>query len=88
MKEIRLKINSESKGMHARPASLFVKHAGKFPCEIFVIKDDIEVNGKSIMGLMMLALGPSVEFMIRAEGEQEDEALIALEKLISENFNE
>ena len=78
MKEIKLNINPDSNGMHARPASMFVKHAAKFPCEIFVIKDDIEVNGKSIMGLMMLALGPSAEFLIRADGEQEEDAIRAL----------
>ncbi len=73
-------------GLHARPASLFVKVASSFPCDIFVIKDDIEVNGKSIMGLMMLALGAGIEFSVRAEGKKEDEALAALENLIKNNF--
>ncbi|TGN18519.1 HPr family phosphocarrier protein [Leptospira idonii] len=86
MKQIQLKINEESMGLHARPASLFVKVASSFPCDIFVIKDDIEVNGKSIMGLMMLALGAGIEFSVRAEGKKEDEALAALENLIKNNF--
>lgn len=73
-------------GLHARPASLFVKVAASFPCEIFVIKDDIEVNGKSIMGLMMLALGAGVEFSVKADGNREDEALSAIEKLVKNNF--
>ncbi|BDA78931.1 phosphocarrier protein HPr [Leptospira kobayashii] len=86
MKQIQLKINEESMGLHARPASLFVKVAASFPCEIFVIKDDIEVNGKSIMGLMMLALGAGVEFSVKADGNREDEALSAIEKLVKNNF--
>ncbi|MDZ4726705.1 MAG: HPr family phosphocarrier protein [Leptospira sp.] len=86
MKQIQLKINEDSTGLHARPASLFVKVAATFPCEIFVIKDDIEVNGKSIMGLMMLALGAGVEFQVKADGKMEEEALLALEKLVVNNF--
>jgi len=86
LKQIQLKINEDSTGLHARPASLFVKVAATFPCEIFVIKDDIEVNGKSIMGLMMLALGAGVEFQVKADGKMEEEALLALEKLVVNNF--
>ncbi len=72
--------------MHARPASQFVKMASQFPCEITVIRDDIEVNGKSIMGLMMLALSSEVEFSIVANGSKEEEAIEALEKLILNDF--
>lgn len=86
MKEITLKINKDGHGMHARPASLFVKLAAQFPCEITVVHEDVEVNGKSIMGLMMLALSSDVEFTIVADGEKENEALIALEKLIINDF--
>ncbi len=86
MKQIQLKIREDSSGLHARPASLFVKMAASFPCEIFVSKDDIEVNGKSIMGLMMLALGPGTEFSVKADGKREDEAILALESLVSRNF--
>ncbi|MCZ8155515.1 MAG: HPr family phosphocarrier protein [Leptospira sp.] len=86
MKQIQLKINEDSDGLHARPASIFVKVAATFPCDIFVIKDDIEVNGKSIMGLMMLALGAGVEFYVKADGKREEEALDALEKLVKSNF--
>lgn len=85
MKEIVLSINS-GQGMHARPASIFVQLAAKFPCEIKVIRDDIEVNGKSIMGLMMLALSPGVEFKIIAEGEKEEQAIFELKTLIENNF--
>ncbi|TGL57401.1 HPr family phosphocarrier protein [Leptospira ognonensis] len=87
MKKIQLKINEDSTGLHARPASMFVKVAATFPCDIFVIKDDIEVNGKSIMGLMMLALGAGVEFFVKADGKKEDEALETLERLVKNNFD-
>ncbi|WP_167483012.1 HPr family phosphocarrier protein [Leptospira perdikensis] len=86
MKQIQLKIREDSSGLHARPASLFVKVAASFPCEIFVVKDDIEVNGKSIMGLMMLALGPGSIFFVKADGKREEEALLALEALVGRNF--
>ncbi|MCE9500774.1 MAG: HPr family phosphocarrier protein [Leptospira sp.] len=86
MKEIRISINNTGHGLHARPASVFVKLAAKFPCEIFVLRDDVEVNGKSIMGLMMLALSPGMEFTIRAMGEKEEEAVKALEELIKNDF--
>lgn len=72
--------------MHARPASVFVNCASKFPCEILVVKDDVEVNGKSIMGLMMLALAPGNEFKILAKGEKEDEALEALTNIVNNDF--
>jgi phosphocarrier protein HPr len=86
LKELITKINETGHGLHARPASMFVKTAAKFPCEIKVIKDEIEVNGKSIMGLMMLALAPGIEFKIIADGEKEEEALQDLEKLILNDF--
>lgn len=86
MKEIKLVINKTGTGMHARPASLFVQTAGKFPCDIKVIREDIEVNGKSIMGLMMLALGPGAEFSIIAEGDKEEEAIQTLETLVKSDF--
>lgn len=86
MKKVTLKIKKDGHGMHARPASLFVKLASQFPCEIKVIRDEIEVNGKSIMGLMMLALSADVEFTIVADGKGEDEALQVLEKLILNDF--
>lgn len=79
-------MNEFSHGLHARPASLFVKVASKFSCEILVIKDGIEVNGKSIMGLLMLALSPNTEFKIIADGEGEAEAIQALDNLIKNDF--
>ena len=69
-----LKIKTES-GIHARPAAMFVKMANKFPCEIFVQKDDQEINGKSIMGIMMLALTKGTTITIKADGQKEKEAV-------------
>ncbi|MBE7411307.1 MAG: HPr family phosphocarrier protein [Leptospiraceae bacterium] len=88
MKKIKTSIPDSGHGLHARPASMFVKLASKFPCEIFVIKEGVEVNGKSIMGLMMLALYPGAEFEICATGEKEEEAIEALNKLIQSDFSE
>ena len=75
-------------GMHARPAALFVKTAAQFNSDISVIKDGLEVNGKSIMGVMMLAAEQGCQLTIRAEGEDEKEAIAALEKLIEDKFYE
>ena len=81
-----MKIRDGGQGMHARPASIFVQTASKFNCEIKVIKDEVEVNGKSIMGLMMLALSPGSEFKIIADGIDEDIAIEALIDLVHNDF--
>lgn len=86
MKEVKLKILSDSQGLHARPASVFVQTAAKFPCEITVKRNGIEVNGKSILGLMMLALGPGAEFEVSAEGDEEESAVSELKRLVESNF--
>ena len=75
-------------GLHARPAAQFVKIAGKFLSEIKVIKDGLEVNGKSIMGIMMLAAEPESEIQLIIEGEDEKEAFSALRELIENKFYE
>ena len=75
-------------GLHARPCSKFVKLASSFKCEVWVSKDDESVNGKSIMGLMMLAAGQGSKLQITAEGADANEALIALEKLMNQKFDE
>lgn len=75
-------------GVHARPAAVFVKMANKFPCEIFVEKDGQRINGKSIMGLMMLALTRDTRIMVIAEGEKEEEAVAALCALVENSFIE
>jgi phosphocarrier protein len=75
-------------GLHARPAAQFVKIAGKFSSDIKVVKDGLEVNGKSIMGIMMLAAEPGSEILLVIDGQDEQDALIALKELIDNKFYE
>jgi phosphocarrier protein HPr len=75
-------------GIHARPAALFVKTANRFACDIFVEKDGEKVNGKSIMGLMMLAAGPGSKLTVTAEGPDASKALAEIEGLIKRKFDE
>src|SRR5213596_3052258 len=75
-------------GLHARPAAMFVRVASRYRSEIWVAKEDEEVNGKSIMGLMMLAAGQGSKLRIRCEGPDADKALEELEELINARFNE
>jgi phosphocarrier protein len=75
-------------GLHARAAAKFVQIASGFPCEVKIAKGTREVNGKSIMGVMMLAAGQGVLIDIIVEGEEEVLALAELEKLVSNRFGE
>jgi phosphocarrier protein HPr len=75
-------------GIHARPAALFVKLANRFNSNIFVEKGGEQVNGKSIMGLMMLAAGPGSKLMISCEGDDCHQALDEIEALIKRKFDE
>ena len=75
-------------GMHARPAAQFVKRAGKFSCEIWVEKDDEQVNGKSIMGLMMLAAGQGAKLTLTTEGQDAESAMKELGQLIQCGFDD
>src|SRR4026208_1579656 len=75
-------------GIHARPAALFVRTANKFTCDIFVEKDGEKVNGKSIMGLMMLAAGPGCRLTVQAEGHDASQAVAELEALFKGKFDE
>jgi len=75
-------------GLHARAAAAFVKIANRFQSEIFVKKDDSEVNGKSIMGVLMLAAAQGSEISITVKGGDASDALEALGKLIEEKFGE
>src|SRR5512142_987756 len=79
---------SNKLGMHARPAAMFVKTANRFSCDIFVEKDGEKVNGKSIMGLMMLAAGHGSKVTVHAQGDDASQALAELETLISRKFDE
>ena len=75
-------------GVHARPAALFVKTANRFECDIFVEKDGEKVNGKSIMGLMMLAAGPGSRLVVHADGKDAARAVVEIELLIKRKFDE
>lgn len=75
-------------GMHARPASEFVKLAARYSCEVRVEKDGLEVNGKSIMGVLMLAAEMGSQLTIRAEGTDASAALEALCGLVGRGFEE
>src|SRR5215471_4923140 len=79
---------SNKLGIHARPAAMFVRTANRFNCDIFVEKDGERVNGKSIMGLMMLAAGPGSKLTIHAQGQDASQALNELETLIKRKFDE
>jgi phosphocarrier protein HPr len=79
---------SNKLGVHARPAALFVKTANQFTSEIFVEKDGEKVNGKSIMGLMMLAAGPGSTLKVHAHGDDAPLALAELETLLKRKFDE
>ncbi|HUX33883.1 MAG TPA: HPr family phosphocarrier protein [Gemmatimonadaceae bacterium] len=75
-------------GLHARPAAQIVKLAAKFKSDITLVRDDLEVNAKSIMGVMMLAAECGVQLVVRAEGPDADQALDALAQLIADGFGE
>ena len=75
-------------GIHARPAALFVKTANRFASEIFVEKDGEKINGKSIMGLMMLAAGPGSKLLLHVKGVDAPQAIVELEALVKRKFDE
>lgn len=75
-------------GMHARPAAQFVKLASKFKCEVWVEKEDEQVNGKSIMGLMMLAAGQGAKLTLTTDGLDAESALQELGHLIQCGFDD
>ena len=75
-------------GMHARPAAQFVKRASKYKCDVWVEKDDEPVNGKSIMGLMMLAAGHGSKIKISASGSDAEKFLEEIEQLVAKRFHE
>lgn len=84
-KEVEIK---NKLGLHARPASLLVKLAGKFESEIQISKDDTEINAKSILGVMMLAAGPGQSITITADGPDDAEAVDAIASLVESGFGE
>lgn len=75
-------------GLHARASALLVKTASRFDSDIKIEREDIEVNGKSIMGIMMLAAAKGSVIRVKVEGKDEDEAMNALGDLIKDGFGE
>ena len=79
-------VNQE--GLHARPAARIVRLASSFTSEIEILKDGVGVNGKSIMGVMMLAAECGSQIMIRADGPDAEQAVEALMELVASGFGE
>ena len=75
-------------GLHARPAAEFVKKAHQFNADVWVRKEELEVNGKSIMGMMMLAAERGAEIVIRATGADAETAVSVLSDLVEGRFGE
>lgn len=75
-------------GLHARPAALFVKTASKYDAEVVISKDGLEVNGKSIMGVMMLAAECGSEVILKISGREEEKMAKALVDLLEDRFHE
>ena len=75
-------------GLHARPAALFVQTANKFDCDITISKGKVKVNGKSIMGIMMLEAGKGSKVTITARGDKAEEAVKELENLLMNDTEE
>jgi len=73
-------------GLHARACALFVKTAAKYQSNVLVSRDDLEVNGKSIMGVMMLAAEEGSTIRVKAEGPDEAQAIVALTELVDGKF--
>lgn len=75
-------------GIHARPAAQFVRVASRFDSDVTVEKDDESVDGKSIMGIMMLAVGWGATITVKVDGPDEEACIAALEELIAGKFGE
>ncbi len=87
MAEKTLVIQNEL-GLHARAATKLVQLASKYPCEVTVSKDGHEVNGKSIMGVLMLVASKGTTVVVRGKGEKAGEAVTAIAALIDDKFGE
>jgi phosphocarrier protein len=75
-------------GLHARASALFVKTASKFQSEVKLARESVEVNGKSIMGIMMLAASKGTKIRLTLEGTDEEEAMQVIGALIKDGFGE
>jgi len=75
-------------GLHARAAAKLVQTAGRFDCQVHLVKDGDEVDAKSILGILLLAAAQGTLVTVRCEGEEEEEALEAVTRLIADRFDE
>ncbi len=87
MKKIKFTIKNEL-GLHLRPSSKLSQLASKYPCEIWISKDNKKVNAKSVLGITMLAAGKGAELEIEFDGDKENQALADIENFLSTNFHE
>ncbi|MBM7623810.1 HPr family phosphocarrier protein [Sporohalobacter salinus] len=87
MKKETVTVNNDT-GIHSRPASMLVQEANKFDSKVLISKDSQEVSAKSIMGIMGLGVNKDSEIIIKAEGNDEKEAVQALVNLIEQGFDE
>jgi phosphocarrier protein len=87
MQEVTLTIRNKV-GLHARPAALFVQTASQFKSSVLAVKDGREVNAKSILSVLTLGAEQGAVVTVRAEGEDEVEAVEALKELVENNFGE
>ena len=86
--EIRTFIIRNRLGLHARAAALLVKTANRFSADVTIEKEGVEVNGKSIMGILMLAASKGTKITLKVEGKDETQAVQALGELIENKFGE
>lgn len=75
-------------GIHARPAAQIVKIAAKYKSDVYISKNGREINGKSIMGVMMLAAEIGSDLLLKVDGEDQEQAMAALVELINNKFDE
>lgn len=87
MTKVEIQLKNET-GLHARPASMFVKEASKYNCDITIIKDGKEFNGKSIMGILSMGSQKGDTITLKADGEDEKKVLDSLKALVESKFGE
>lgn len=87
MKELKVVVKNKL-GLHARAAAMLVESISKYSSDIFIIKDDQEIDGKSIMGIMTLAAGMGTELLFKVDGEDENEVINEINNLFERKFDE
>ncbi len=75
-------------GLHARPSAMVVEQASRFESEVWLERDGLKINAKSIMGIMMLAAEQGVNLIVTTEGSDEEQALAAMQEILASGFGE